>query len=74
MEDKVHRFGLGGIMDQGRWPDPCATLLFTRHVRDLSSVEKGIDVQLALAVAETILTGAADIAFLFTQHRLAPRS
>ena len=29
-------------------------------------VEKGIDVQLALAVAETILTDTADVAILFT--------
>jgi uncharacterized LabA/DUF88 family protein len=29
-------------------------------------VEKGIDVQLALAVAETILTDTADLAILFT--------
>lgn len=37
-----------------------------RRARDHTPVEKGIDVQLALAVAETILTDAADIAVLFT--------
>jgi hypothetical protein len=36
------------------------------HATDRVPVEKGIDVQLALAVAETILTGAADVAILFT--------
>jgi NYN domain len=33
---------------------------------DQTPVEKGIDVQLALAVAETILTNTADVAILFT--------
>jgi len=33
---------------------------------DQTPVEKGIDVQLALAVAETILTDTADVAILFT--------
>jgi hypothetical protein len=33
---------------------------------DQTPAEKGIDVQLALAVAETILTGTADVAVLFT--------
>lgn len=37
-----------------------------RYATDQTPVEKGIDVQLALAVAETILTNAADVAILFT--------
>lgn len=37
-----------------------------RRARDRTPVEKGIDVQLALAVAETTLTDSADIAVLFT--------
>jgi uncharacterized LabA/DUF88 family protein len=41
-----------------RYPPP--------HAADQTPVEKGIDVQLALAVAETILTGTADVAVLFT--------
>ena len=41
-----------------RYPSP--------HVVDQTPVEKGIDVQLALAVAETILTNTADVAVLFT--------
>ncbi len=36
------------------------------HAADRAPVEKGIDVQLALAVAETILTDTADVAILFT--------
>jgi hypothetical protein len=38
----------------------------SRHATDRMPVEKGIDVQLALAVAETILTNVADVAVLFT--------
>jgi hypothetical protein len=41
-----------------RYPSPYAA--------DQTPVEKGIDVQLALAVAETILTNTADVAILFT--------
>jgi hypothetical protein len=41
-----------------RYPSP--------HAKDRAPVEKGIDVQLALAVAEAILTDAADVAVLFT--------
>lgn len=41
-----------------RYPSP--------HAKDRAPVEKCIDVQLALAVAETILTDAADVAVLFT--------
>jgi uncharacterized LabA/DUF88 family protein len=41
-----------------RYPPPRAV--------DRVPVEKGIDVQLALAVAETILTNAADLVILFT--------
>lgn len=41
-----------------RYPPP--------YARDRTPVEKGIDVQLALAVAETTLTGVADVAILFT--------
>lgn len=41
-----------------RYPPPYAEIQ--------APVEKGIDVQLALAVAETILTDAADVAILFT--------
>lgn len=41
-----------------RYPPPRAA--------DQTPAEKGIDVQLALAVAETILTGTADVAVLFT--------
>ena len=37
-----------------------------RRASDRTPVEKGIDVQLALAVAEAILTDKADIAVLFT--------
>ena len=36
------------------------------HAADKTPVEKGIDVQLALGVAETILTDTADVAILFT--------
>jgi hypothetical protein len=36
------------------------------HATDQTPVEKGIDVQLALAAAETILTDTADVAILFT--------
>jgi NYN domain len=41
-----------------RYPPP--------HAEVQTPVEKGIDVQLALAVAETILTSDADVAILFT--------
>ena len=41
-----------------RYPSP--------HAEVQTPVEKGIDVQLALAVAETILTNTADVAILFT--------
>ncbi len=41
-----------------RYPPP--------HAAVQTPVEKGIDVQLALAVAETILTNTADVAVLFT--------
>lgn len=41
-----------------RYPPPYAAVQ--------TPVEKGIDVQLALAVAETILTNSADVAILFT--------
>lgn len=41
-----------------RYPPP--------YTEDQTPVEKGIDVQLALAVAETILTNGADVAILFT--------
>ena len=37
-----------------------------RHAQNQVPVEKGIDVQLALAVAESILTDTADVAILFT--------
>lgn len=53
----------GGDIVKPRWrplryPPP--------HAPDQTPVEKGIDVQLALAVAEAILTNAADVAILFT--------
>jgi hypothetical protein len=38
----------------------------SRYAAEQTPVEKGIDVQLALAVAETILTRQADVAILFT--------
>jgi NYN domain len=38
----------------------------SRHAKDQTPVEKGIDVQLALSVAEAILTGTVDVAVLFT--------
>jgi NYN domain len=38
----------------------------SRHAQSQVPVEKGIDVQLALAVAETVLTDTADVAILFT--------
>jgi hypothetical protein len=41
-----------------RYPSPYAAVQ--------TPVEKGIDVQLALAVAETVLTNTADVAVLFT--------
>ncbi|HEY5342497.1 MAG TPA: NYN domain-containing protein [Solirubrobacteraceae bacterium] len=37
-----------------------------RYAEVQTPVEKGIDVQLALAVAETVLTNTADVAILFT--------
>jgi NYN domain len=38
----------------------------SRHAPSQAPVEKGIDVQLALALAETALTETADVAILFT--------
>jgi hypothetical protein len=41
-----------------RYPSP--------HAGDQTPVEKGIDVQLALAIAEVVLTGTAEVAILLT--------